>query len=1068
MSIIKGQIKVHDQGTTATDTILHPETEASLVSGLSTVATSGSYNDLSNKPTIPAAANNATITIKMNGANVDSFTVNASAAKTIDLGNVITDVSGYVPTSRAINGKALSSNITLNGTDIIIDAETGSPTISSAFTSLSNNKQDKITATNKLAASLISGLATVATSGSYNDLSNKPTIPTVNDATITIKMNNASKGTFTTNAGTAKTIDLGTVITSHQDISGKENTSNKVGTWSATTTNTNYPTEKLVKDSLDTKENKSPKLVLSLSQIVFQDPLVFLITQEQYNDATNGDYSNIDIDASAIGLGTIIAPKSIANGFVSGSAIIPFGQSEGPINNEVYSYFITPERYMYVWNQSLDLDGDIATTSYVDNAIPDDLVIYSGSTTPLHLAQFGADSSIITDSGLSADDIQSKITSTNKLSASLVSGLATVATSGSYNDLSDKPTIPSGITGAGVYYGVCSTAGATAAKTVTLSRGDGFALATGVTVFIKFTAANTASNPTLNVNGTGAKALMQYGTTAMSTNQQSTGWRANSIVALTYDGTNWIRTHWENSVLYYTSIYCTTSASTAAKVGAISSGGYQLTAGKNFQVMMYYSNTKAAALTLNIASTGAKPIYINGKPSSATNYTLPAGEYLVYYDGTNYYFETDGTIRAKNIVADNLSTITDSTPYLLRQSGGDLDVGNREAIKKLVGGTMVWNQLVPAGGGSTIVPANHVYYYYNGTTETIGKGNTEVNIPGASGAVIIDLTRMFGTEIANYVYTTGGVNFIKPFIKNASKSYNAGDLISVKTSAHVTKDANAVTLGTYPVDNIDLRGKLKLDANSKLYYDGDEYASDGTVTRKYAIVDMGTLSWMYRSAQQVFTLSVRGFSKTNGNVVCALYPQHVGAFADMPNKSIATFASFNANDIIVKDSSYTSAASFKTAMSGVYLVYELVTPTTESASPLTNPQIIDPNGTEEFVDTRTVPMPVGHETVYLSNTIGNAVGELLQPIKSSSAGFRMLTLAGNSDTLTGQDFADYYTNPSPAHMIYHSGQRQYYYLQTISTGTNYNVYYICPSSSGSAATRDTIEITPTGYWSLWA
>lgn len=41
-----------------------------------------------------------------------------------------------------------------------------------------SGKQDKITSSNKLAASLVSGLANVATSGSYNDLSDKPTIPT--------------------------------------------------------------------------------------------------------------------------------------------------------------------------------------------------------------------------------------------------------------------------------------------------------------------------------------------------------------------------------------------------------------------------------------------------------------------------------------------------------------------------------------------------------------------------------------------------------------------------------------------------------------------------------------------------------------------------------------------------------------------------------------------------------------------------------------------------------------------------------------------------------------------------
>lgn len=46
-------------------------------------------------------------------------------------------------------------------------------------------------------------------------------------------------------------------LTSHQDISGKEDKSNKVASWSSTTNNTNYPGEKLVKDSLDAKLNIS-------------------------------------------------------------------------------------------------------------------------------------------------------------------------------------------------------------------------------------------------------------------------------------------------------------------------------------------------------------------------------------------------------------------------------------------------------------------------------------------------------------------------------------------------------------------------------------------------------------------------------------------------------------------------------------------------------------------------------------------------------------------------------------------------------------------------------------------
>ena len=46
-------------------------------------------------------------------------------------------------------------------------------------------------------------------------------------------------------------------LTIHQDITGKEDSSNKVSSWSGTTSDTRYPSEKLVKDSLDGKINTS-------------------------------------------------------------------------------------------------------------------------------------------------------------------------------------------------------------------------------------------------------------------------------------------------------------------------------------------------------------------------------------------------------------------------------------------------------------------------------------------------------------------------------------------------------------------------------------------------------------------------------------------------------------------------------------------------------------------------------------------------------------------------------------------------------------------------------------------
>ena len=55
-------------------------------------------------------------------------------------------------------------------------------------------------------------------SGSYNDLTDKPTIPTVNNATLTIQRNNANVGTFTANASSDKTINI-TVPTTVAELS---------------------------------------------------------------------------------------------------------------------------------------------------------------------------------------------------------------------------------------------------------------------------------------------------------------------------------------------------------------------------------------------------------------------------------------------------------------------------------------------------------------------------------------------------------------------------------------------------------------------------------------------------------------------------------------------------------------------------------------------------------------------------------------------------------------------------------------------------------------------------------
>ena len=88
-----------------------------------------------------------------------------------------------------------------------------------------------------------SNLATVATSGSYNDLSDQPTIPTVNNATLTIQKNSTTIDTFTANASVDKTINI-SVPTKTSDLT---NDSDFVADANYVHTDSNYTTAEKTK-----------------------------------------------------------------------------------------------------------------------------------------------------------------------------------------------------------------------------------------------------------------------------------------------------------------------------------------------------------------------------------------------------------------------------------------------------------------------------------------------------------------------------------------------------------------------------------------------------------------------------------------------------------------------------------------------------------------------------------------------------------------------------------------------------------------------------------------------------
>lgn len=553
--------------------------------------------------------------------------------------------------------------------------------------------------------------------------------------------------------------------------------------------------------------------------------------------------------------------------------------------------------------------------------------------------------------------------------------------------------------------------------------------------------------------------------------------------------------------------------------------------------------------------------YNQNAETKKAEFDANVGEQIAEKANIDGYYEAMTVGDAEQLVATQF--VEDNEPYLFRPTGGSSDVGNRTYIEAIVGGTVAWNQLVntlpnetrnglaystnngkisitgtvqgaPDYGQFDLTKdvkfkrdgrkylillsqtldvgisgydhASRNAFFFSKTAgtdwsgyiflyveegETVSVSNLSVNV--------FDLTQMFGTTIADYIYSLeqsqagAGVAWFKKLFPKDYYEYNAGELLSVEgLQSHDTvgfnqwdeewelgglsivglptpsttkirgKNYNPVTPNTkyyayvksgykiyiaaydadknfisylpyegiirgvfktpskaryirldiataygatynhdicinisdpsrngeyepyekhsYPLDSsLTLRGIPKLDASNNLYYDGDEYTSDGKVKRKYGLVDLGSLYWGYQASgtstfapymyADVRSLGIKRigyFGTMVHNIICPKYTtvaRNPTAFVD---KTIC--ADGDANTVLqiqIKDSAYTDATAFKQAMSGVMLVYELATPTTETAEPFQYIQIVDDFGTEEFVSTGIVP--VGHKTRYPAN-----------------------------------------------------------------------------------------------------
>ena len=140
-------------------------------------------------------------------------------------------------------------------------------------------------------------------------------------------------------------------------------------------------------------------------------------------------------------------------------------------------------------------------------------------------------------------------------------------------------------------------------------------------------------------------------------------------------------------------------------------------------------------------------------------------------------------------------------------------------------------------------------------------------------------------------------------------------------SVYVSPTQDVADATTYAVDWTSEAGTV---------YGGHVDLATGELVVDRASVDLGTLTWLKNWGQSadptgVFYSLIISNIDMNKSGICTSYAYVTDNPNAIPDKS---FTMYGSGRIYVKDTSYDDATNFKTAVSGVIVVYELATPLT--------------------------------------------------------------------------------------------------------------------------------------------
>lgn len=340
----------------------------------------------------------------------------------------------------------------------------------------------------------------------------------------------------------------------------------------------------------------------------------------------------------------------------------------------------------------------------------------------------------------------------------------------------------------------------------------------------------------------------------------------------------------DGKMLYAT---CGTAAGTAAKVASLSSGTLTLAAGATVAVKFTYANSVSSP-TLNVASTGAKQIRLNGAALTSSAYYWVAGAVITFvYDGS-YWNISDAAALYKAAAAAKTAT-----NFLSYDSTNGLLIGNKSS-----GSWVGYRTQITSDAFNILDASGNTLASYGANTIYLGKNSKNTKIDFCNGLMALSYDTANAAAVlsaSNFnIYADGGIVSLGSINEDADGTSYGGYVNLTSVGAGIsasTGDSSAVD--TYSQIWLKKDGTGYWEGTSSIKLDAPSINIIGATTADSSItIDPGSTSYVPFISKRTVSSSKYTADFGVGNPETGV----ASAMMRLVNSSGTALASFNLMD----------------------------------------------------------------------------------------------------------------------------------------------------------------------------